>query len=146
MNFKLPLIAVFVGAMSLTACGGGSSGGGSVAVSSPASLVINDVTVGTGATVVKDSNVTLNYTISLYSATAANNTGAQIESGTFKFKVGTVGQGGAITGVDTGILGMKVGGRRVLLIPASQAYGSGGAGSIPPNSGVVFDMTLTNLN
>lgn len=147
MNFKLPLIAVFAGALSLTACGGGSSSGsGSVAVSSPASLVISDVTIGTGATVVNGSNVTLNYTISLYSATAANNTGTKIESGVFNFKVGTVGPGGAITGVDVGILGMKVGGHRVLLIPASQAYGSSGSASIPPNSGVVFDMTLTASN
>jgi FKBP-type peptidyl-prolyl cis-trans isomerase len=40
---------------------------------------------------------------------------------------------------------MKVGGRRVLLIPASQAYGATGSGAIPPNSGVVFDMTLSSL-
>lgn len=143
MNFKLPLIAVFVGAMSLTGCGGGSNNGsGSVAVSSPSSLVANDVVVGSGATVVKGSNVTLTYTIYLYNASAADFKGAQIETGPYNF---TVGGGNTIAGVDTGILGMKVGGRRVLLIPASQAYGASGSGSIPPNSGVVFDMSLTAL-
>ncbi len=143
MNFKLPLIAAFVGALSLSACGGSSgTSTPAVAVSSPATLVINDVTVGTGATVVKGSSATLTYTISLYSATATDFKGSQIETGPYTF---TVGEGKTIAGVDTGIVGMKVGGRRVLLIPAAQAYGSSGSGAIPPNSGVVFDMTLTSL-
>ncbi|WP_426114237.1 FKBP-type peptidyl-prolyl cis-trans isomerase [Massilia sp. PWRC2] len=141
MNFKLPLIAAFVGALSLSACGGGSnSSTPTTSVSSPASLVINDITVGTGATVTASSSVTINYTISLYKADAANFTGTQIETGPYSFTVGV----NTIAGVSAGIVGMKVGGRRVLLIPASQAYGSAGSGAIPPNSGVVFDMTLVS--
>jgi FKBP-type peptidyl-prolyl cis-trans isomerase FkpA len=143
MNFKLPLIAVFVGALSLTACGGGSDSSSSVTVSSPATLVSNDVTVGTGATVTNGSKVTINYTVYLYNAAASDFKGTQVDTGTFPF---TVGAGGVISGVDVGIVGMKVGGRRVLLIPASQAYGASGQGSIPGNSGIVFDMTVTSSN
>ena len=84
MNFKLPLIAAFVGALSLSACGGGSnSSTPTTSVSSPASLVINDITVGTGATVTASSSVTINYTISLYKADAANFTGTQIMSSNY---------------------------------------------------------------
>ena len=144
MRFKLPLIAAFIGVMSLTACGGGGSSS-SVPADSPAQLVIKDITVGTGATVVKGSSVTLNYTISLYSDSAANNLGKQVETGNFNFTVGSTGPGSAIVGVDTGILGMKVGGHRLLLIPAAQAYGDSGNIGIPPKSGVVFDMTLTAI-
>lgn len=140
MKFKLPLIAVFVGALSLTACGGGGSSGNGVAVSSPATLVSNDVTVGTGATVANGSAVTINYTVNLYNETSTDHKGALADSGTYSFTVPT----NVIAGVATGIIGMKVGGRRVLLIPASQAYGSAGSGPIPPNSGIVFDMTLVS--
>ena len=141
MNFKLPLIAAFVGAMSLSACGGGSdSSTPASTVSSPATLVINDITVGTGVTVTANSTVNINYSIYLYKADATDFKGALVDSGPYPFTVGV----NTITGVSAGIVGMKVGGRRVLLIPASQAYGSSGKGSIPPNSGVVFDMTLVS--
>lgn len=140
MKFKLPLIAVMVGALSLTACGGGSDSPAPVAVSNPASLTINDVTLGTGTVVAKGTSATITYTVYLYSATATDFKGTQLETGPFTF---TVGSGGVIAGVDAGIVGMKVGGRRILLIPSSQAYGSAGQGSIPPNAGLVFDMTLT---
>lgn len=141
MNFKLPLIALFVGAMSLTACGGGSDSSNNVAVSSPAALVSTDLTVGTGATVVAGTSVTINYTVWVYKADASDFKGAQVDSGT-----GLVFNAGAtniIPGVSNNIAGMKVGGRRLLLIPAAQAYGASGSGAIPPNSGIVFDMTLT---
>ncbi len=141
MNFKLPLIAVFVGAMSLTACGGGSSGGGSVAVSSPASLVSTDVTIGTGAAVTSGMTVNINYTVWLYNASASDFKGSKVDAGSFQFTAGA--PTGVIQGVSVGVIGVKVGGERVLLIPASQAYGSGGSGSVPPNSGLVFDMTVT---
>lgn len=141
MNFKLPLIAAFVGAMSLSACGGGSNSTPTTSVSSPATLVSKDVTTGTGPAVTASSTVTINYTISLYKADAANFTGTQIETGPYSFTVGV----NTIAGVSAGIVGMQVGGRRVLLIPASQAYGSAGTPTIPGNSGVVFDMTLVSL-
>ncbi|MDB5958720.1 MAG: hypothetical protein JWP59_14 [Massilia sp.] len=141
MNFKLPLIALFVGALSLSACGGGGDSGSGVAVSGPASLVSTDVTVGSGATVAAGTPITINYTVWVYKADASDFKGSQVDSGTgLQF---TAGATNIIAGVSNGVVGMKVGGRRVLLIPAAQAYGGSGSGAIPPNSGVVFDMTVT---
>lgn len=141
MKFKLPVIAVLVGALSLSACGGGSDSAPAVAVSSPATLVSNDVAVGTGATVASGSAVSITYAVYLYNASASDFKGTKVDAGSYSF---TVGASGTIAGVATGIVGMKVGGHRILLIPASQAYGSSGSGAIPPNSGIVFDMTLVS--
>ncbi len=61
---------------------------------------------------------------------------------TFDF---VLGQGRVIQGWDEGIVGMKVGGRRLLNIPPEQAYGSGGQGGIPPNSALVFVVDLVDI-
>ncbi len=59
----------------------------------------------------------------------------------------TLGQGGVIPGWDEGLLGMKVGGRRQLVIPASLAYGAQGRPpTIPANSALVFDIDLLAAN
>jgi FKBP-type peptidyl-prolyl cis-trans isomerase FkpA len=143
MKFKLPLIAVMVGALSLSACGGGSGGGGaSVSVDNPASLTITDVTIGTGATVANGMNVTITYAAYLYKNGAIDSKGTLVDPGAQPYNF-TVGAGKVIPGVDIGIVGMKVGGHRLLAIPASQAYGASGSGGVPPNSGILFDMTLT---
>jgi FKBP-type peptidyl-prolyl cis-trans isomerase FkpA len=142
MNFKFPLIAAFVAMLSLTACGGGSSAP-AVPVSSPAQLSKIDSAVGTGAEAVAGKTVTVKYTGWLYSTTAANNKGAQFESHSgYPFKLGAQA---VIAGFDQGVTGMKVGGKRTVLIPANLGYGAQGSGSIPPNSGLVFDVELLKV-
>jgi FKBP-type peptidyl-prolyl cis-trans isomerase FkpA len=141
MKFKFPLIAAFVALLSLSACGGGSSNN-NVAVASPAALTKTDTLVGTGTEATTAKIATVTYTGWLYSETAADHKGTQFDSGSFRF---TLGAGQVISGFDQGVLGMKVGGKRTVLIPASLAYGSSGQGSIPPNAGLTFDIELTKV-
>lgn len=145
MKLKFPLVAAaFAAVLSLTACGGGSSNSSTtVAVASPAAFSYTDNTVGTGVKAVSGNTVTVTYTGWLYSDTAANHQGTKFDSGSFSFKLGA---GQVVSGFDQGVTGMQVGGTRTLLIPASQGYGSAGSGTaIPPNSGLVFQVTLNSV-
>jgi peptidylprolyl isomerase len=105
----------------------------------PTTLVTKDLIVGTGPEAKAGQNVTVNYVGVLYKG------GKEFDASwkrhePFSF---ALGKGAVIAGWDQGIAGMKVGGRRMLIIPASLAYGSKGAGSaIPPNSALVFVVDL----
>jgi FKBP-type peptidyl-prolyl cis-trans isomerase len=127
MKFKLPLIAAFVAVLSLTACGGGSSG-----------------TAAAPTVAVAGATATVKYTGYLYSATAANNKGTQFDTGQFDFRLGS---GAVIAGFDQAVMGMKPGDKKTVTIPASLAYGSSPpAGSgIPANADLVFDIELVSL-
>jgi len=145
MSPKYSLLAACCAALlSLTACGGGGgdSGAPAIAVSNPAALVVTDLVPGTGATAANGKKLTVNYTGWFYSASAADHKGAQFESNTYSF---TLGAGTVIAGWDQGLLGMQVGGKRSLAIPASLAYGSTGRGQIPPNAGLLFEIELTKV-
>jgi FKBP-type peptidyl-prolyl cis-trans isomerase FkpA len=141
------VIAAFAAMLSLTACGGGGGGNSSsttststVAVANPGAFTVIDTTVGTGLPATTGKYATVTYTGWLYSDTAADHKGTQFDAGTFSF---TLGQNQTIAGFEQGVLGMKVGGKRTLLIPSNLAYGASGQGSIPPNAGLVFEVTLT---
>lgn len=143
MKLKLPLVAAFVAVLSLSACGGGGSGdSSSAAVASPSQLSYTDSVVGTGAQAVTGKTVSVTYTGWLYSDTASNHEGSEFDSGTFTF---TIGSGQVISGFDQGVQGMLVGGTRTVLIPSSLGYGASGSGSIPPNAGLVFTITLNSV-
>jgi FKBP-type peptidyl-prolyl cis-trans isomerase FkpA len=140
MKFSAPLIAVFVAALSLSACGGGSSDTPAAVVSSPAALTLTDTVVGTGPVAATGTTATVTYTGWLYSATAVNFKGRQFDTGTFTFKLGA---GSVISGFDQGVAGMKVGGARTILVPSTLGYGASGTTGIPANSGLVFEVKLT---
>jgi FKBP-type peptidyl-prolyl cis-trans isomerase FkpA len=146
MNFKLPLIAAFVAALSLTACGGGGSGGSSApAVSSPASLVKTDTVVGTGAEATATSTVNVRYTGWLYDDKVAGFKGRQFDtSGT---SVAEFSLTGVVPGFAQGVAGMKVGGKRTILIPGALGYGANGnpSAGIAPGAGLVFDVELVGV-
>ncbi|MES3025738.1 MAG: FKBP-type peptidyl-prolyl cis-trans isomerase [Pseudomonadota bacterium] len=144
MKLKLPLIAAFVAMLSLTACGGGSNNAlPPVAVANPAALLITEMTVGTGAVASGTKLVQVHYTVWLYSATATDHKGTQIESSVnstpLEFRMGA---NKVIPGFETGVTGMKVGGKRNVHIPSNLAYGATGSGPIPPNAGLVFEISL----
>jgi len=103
-------------------------------------LLIEDTQVGTGTSAASGSTITVNYT------------GMFTDGKVFDTSVGkqpltiVIGAGQVIPGWDQGILGMKVGGARRLLIPADLAYGQKGvAGVIPPNSPLIFDIQLLEI-
>ena len=113
---------------------------------SPVAFQKIDTTVGTGATAAAGSHVTVNYTGWLYLPDAPQHHGAQFDSSIgrtpFTFRLGS---GMVIPGWDQGVDGMKVGGKRTLVIPAALGYGAEGAGPIPPNANLVFDVELLDV-
>jgi FKBP-type peptidyl-prolyl cis-trans isomerase FkpA len=143
MKLKFPLIAAFSAMLALTACGGGGSDDNRPVASSPATLTKTDITVGTGAEAITGKRVTTQYVLWLYNDKAADFKGTRLEAGDLTPYV--VGSGRVIPGYDQGVIGMKVGGKRLVLIPSNQAYGSSGNGPIPANSGLVYEITLTKV-
>ena len=108
-----------------------------------------DLVGGTGATATAGRLLTVNYTGWLYDPTQAESKGRQFDSsltaGRTPFQF-TLGAGSVIRGWDQGVVGMRVGGRRRLIIPPELGYGAAGSGStIPPNASLVFDIELLNV-
>ena len=105
-----------------------------------------DTTVGTGAEAKAGSHVTVNYTGWLYLPDAPDHHGEKFDSSIgrkpFTFRLGS---GMVIPGWDQGVEGMKVGGKRTLVIPAALGYGAEGAGPIPPNANLIFDVELLDV-
>lgn len=103
-------------------------------------LLTRDLEVGEGETARVGELVTVHYTGWLPDGTSFD---SSRDRGPFQFQLG-VGQ--VIPGWDLGVDGMKVGGRRQLVIPSDLAYGPNGVpGVIPPNSVLVFDVELLGV-
>ncbi len=129
--------------LAMAGCGGSSTSASSVPPTSVGVFTSTDLTVGTGATAVNGLRATVSYTGWLYDTGKPFGKGNQFDSGSFQF---TIGAGTVVKGFDQGVLGMKVGGQRRLIIPPDLAYGSQSpSASIPANATLVFDITLTAL-
>jgi FKBP-type peptidyl-prolyl cis-trans isomerase len=108
----------------------------------------NDVQQGTGAEAVSGKAVVVHYTGWLFDAAAADGKGSKFDSSRdrgvpFGFFLGA---GRVIKGWDEGVVGMKVGGQRTLIIPPHLGYGDRGAGGvIPPNATLLFDVELVEV-
>lgn len=99
-------------------------------------------TVGSGAAPVVGKNVTVNYTGSLLDGTIFD---SSLNPGRTPFTF-PAGVGYVVPGFDEGVMGMKVGGKRLLIIPSDLGYGARGQGStIPPNSTLIFDLELLSV-
>lgn len=105
----------------------------------PSTLVVKDLIKGTGAEAKAGSSVSVNYVGVLFHGGKEFDASWK-RSEPFPFKLGA---GQVIPGWDQGVAGMRVGGRRELIIPAALAYGPRGSGSaIPPNAPLVFVVDL----
>ncbi|MGO1974129.1 MAG: FKBP-type peptidyl-prolyl cis-trans isomerase [Propionibacteriaceae bacterium] len=108
----------------------------------PSDLEVTDITVGDGTEATVGSNVSVHYVGVAFSSgeefDASYNRGAPLD-----FPLGT---GRVIQGWDTGVVGMKVGGRRQLTIPPHLAYGDRGAGGvIKPGESLIFVVDLVDV-
>lgn len=103
-------------------------------------LKIEDEKKGGGAEVKSGDKVEVNYTGTLLNGTKFDSSYDRDQ--TFSF---TVGAGEVIQGWDQGLIGMRVGGKRKLTIPADMGYGEQGSGPIPPNSPLLFEIDLVSI-
>ncbi len=104
-------------------------------------LVTDDVRIGTGDAVKKGDVLTVHYI-------GTTQDGVRFDSSYDRGEpfVFTVGAGSVIRGWEEGLIGMKVGGQRILVIPGEMAYGNRQVGVIPPNSPLVFAVELLKIN
>lgn len=102
-------------------------------------LVTQDEAVGTGAAAQAGDMLTVNYTGKLANGTVFD---TSVGKAPYKF---ILGHGDVIPGWDQGLIGMKVGGKRVLIIPSSLAYGATGYGPIPPDATLTFEIELVKV-
>jgi len=144
---KIFATAAFLSATLL--CAGATSAATAVAPPKPQAamgLQKIDTVVGKGKVAEAGKVVSVHYTGWLYTPTAPKQRGMQFDSsvgrGPFSFPLGG---GQVIAGWDQGVAGMKVGGKRTLIIPAELGYGARGAGPIPANANLIFDVELLDV-
>lgn len=108
----------------------------------------SDLSIGTGVEAGAGSRVIMLYELWLYNPAGTASKGTRIggssdpAAGPFPFTIGT---GTVIPGIDQGVRGMRVGGKRRIYMPPSMAYGSQGQQGIPPNASLVFEVELTSI-
>ena len=108
-----------------------------------------DTVVGDGKEATAGNDVDVHYTGWLFDEKAPDHKGQKFDSSLdrgqlFSFPLGA---GHVIKGWDQGVQGMKIGGKRTLIIPSEMGYGARGAGGvIPPNATLVFDVELHGVN
>lgn len=150
LRYTLPLLVLLV---AVAGCGVAPSSGGQGAagqgaagqtgkeVTTPSGLKYTDVQLGTGATAQAGKTVSVHYTGTLTDGKKFDS--SRDRNQPFTFALGT---GQVIKGWDEGVAGMKVGGKRRLVIPPDLGYGARGAPPvIPPNSTLIFDVELMDV-
>ncbi len=144
-NRALRRIGIAVLLAAIAACSGKPA---AVPPSPVNSMKTMELKAGTGDAITAGKIAVVQYTGWLYETSAADNKGKQFDSSRtggqpFRFPLGA---GQVIKGWDQGVVGMKFGESRRLIIPADLAYGDSGAGNvIPPGATLVFDIDLVAI-
>ena len=143
-------VYVLVTAVLCTACGGGTGTSPTAPTSTASSsnptvaFSATDLTVTTGAQAANGDSLTVTYFGWLYDQAAPENKGLLFDSASDGFTF-VLGAGQVITGWDQGLVGIRVDAKRRLIIPPSMAYGASGAGSIPSNATLLFEVVLVSI-
>jgi FKBP-type peptidyl-prolyl cis-trans isomerase len=103
-------------------------------------MVIDDIKIGTGAKVQAGDTVSVHYAGRLQDGTEFDN--SRSRGAAFEF---VVGGGQVIAGWEEGLVGMQVGGERILVIPPEKGYGAAGIGPIPGGATLVFSIELLEI-
>ena len=160
INKKLAIAAILaLSISSLTACGGndpvadtaaglysvtGNAGEAPTITAPtgtpPSTLQTQDIIVGSGTEVLATSTLTVQYTLMSWS------TGTIVESSWNSGQPATFPLSGVIAGWQQGLPGAKVGGRRLLVIPADLGYGPNGSGPIGPNETLIFVVDIIGVS
>ena len=137
----LVIAAVAVAAVLFVIFGGGGNSTTGEQVTTPSGLKYIDEVVGTGESPKTGQTVTVHYTGTLEDGTKFD---SSVDKGQpYPFRIGT---GVVVKGWDEGIMTMKVGGKRRLIIPAKLGYGaSGRPPQIPPNATLIFEIELLSV-
>ena len=137
---RIPLVAVVLAVLSVSGCASPT------VPSNNAPYSQTDLKLGTGLLAENGKVLTVNYTGWYYTAAAVDRKGPEFDSsaasGPFSF---TLGGSEVIAGWDRGVVGMRVGGIRRLIVPPSLGYGSARFGPIPPNATLLFDIELLDV-
>jgi FKBP-type peptidyl-prolyl cis-trans isomerase FkpA len=143
MKTRMTILAILL-AVSVAGAGQATKPGGAMdekIVTTPSGLKYVDLVVGTGPEAQAGQTVAVHYTGWLTDGTKFD---SSVDRGQpFSFPLGA---GRVIKGWDEGVAGMKVGGKRTLMIPPQLGYGARGAGSvIPPNAELKFEVQLLEI-
>lgn len=103
-------------------------------------LIVDTVTVGEGEPVEEGDTITVHYVGTVVSGQEFDNSRERNQPFTF-----TVGEGDVISGWDEGVVGMRPGGSRILVIPSEMGYGAEGYGPIPGGATLLFAVELLSI-
>lgn len=138
-------LTILIAALTIVSCGGAEA---PLTSPPPSAFSHSDLLTGTGPVAQRGARLTVHYTGWLYDSARPDNKGKQFDSSVgsepFTFRLGA---GEVIRGWDQGFEGMRVGGKRRLIIPPDLGYGAMGTpdGAIPGNAGLVFEMELLGV-
>lgn len=134
--FIIPLFQYSILDIFLKNLSGATSGGSAIS----GNLIMQDIIVGEGREAAIGDTITVHYVGAFEDGTVFDDSNKRGRPFSF-----LLGSGQVIDGWDKGIVGMKAGGKRILIVPPRLGYGDEGNGSIPPGAVLIFEVVLLKI-